>query len=870
MRSSVKQSVTLRTRLLGVFGLLLLTMPGGFGQVRRMADRKASGRLDDLARQLKNRIDGSLAPSLAPREVYEPERAVRKRNSAARVVLPKEPEPSPAGVATVTPAFGGFQALVDNFKVIPPDTEGAVGPQHVVTMLNSQVLIQSRTGAVRDNFPITLNNFWSPLDPTFTDTFDPRILYDAAADRWIACASVNGNNPQTALQAALLLAVSQTGDPGGAWNYFQTNFNAANTSTRQAVWGDYPELGFNANWVVVSVNIFGSSSGNYQNTNLYVFQKSDLYQKNGTGAHVAFSDGQGELTPVLDFDNQPDTLYLLQAFATGFGPAGSAAIRISKLQGPVGSETFTGGNGGLIRINDPWSDSGSGDADFGPQLGSTVKIDTGDSRLLNCMMRGGSIWCAHTIFLPYGAPARASAQWFQIDPVSSPPQVVQRGRIDDPTSTYFYAYPTIAVNKNNDALIGYTRLSANDYASAEFSFRTGTDPPNTMQPDVMFKQGEAPYVAVGSSSNNNRWGDYSATLVDPANDLGFWTLQEYAATPPQGRSREFATWWAQVLAPSSGLNCTYLLSQSVLSFTNDGGSGTLSVSTGAGCPWLAASNVPWVAVTGGTPGSGSGTVQYTVAKTANATDFRNGTVTVGGLTIGVQQGTAGGAQVPAFTAQAVVNAASYQGGSVVPGELIAIFGGNLGPPALQQPTVSASGVVATIAGGTRVWFDGAAAPMIYASAGQVSAVVPFGVQGRASTQVQVEYLGVLSAPIAIPVSSVLPGIFTLNASGKGAAIAATAGSTIVIYATGGGAMTPAVADGTTAHPTLSTLNPIPTARIGGVPATVAYAGVAPGIIAGVLQINITVPPGVSRGIALPVDVTVGGVTSQSGVTVTVQ
>jgi uncharacterized protein (TIGR03437 family) len=152
----------------------------------------------------------------------------------------------------------------------------------------------------------------------------------------------------------------------------------------------------------------------------------------------------------------------------------------------------------------------------------------------------------------------------------------------------------------------------------------------------------------------------------------------------------------------------------------------------------------------------------------------------------------------------------------------------------------------------------------------VSAVAPFGLQGRASTQVQVEYLGVASAPIAIPVATALPGIFTVNASGKGAAITAAAGSTIVLYATGGGAMTPAVADGATVQPTLSRVSQNVTARIGGVPATVAYAGVAPGIIAGVLQINLAIPAGVSRGSAVPVDVTIGGVTSQSGVTVTVQ
>ena len=212
------------------------------------------------------------------------------------------------------------------------------------------------------------------------------------------------------------------------------------------------------------------------------------------------------------------------------------------------------------------------------------------------------------------------------------------------------------------------------------------------------------------------------------------------------------------------------------------------------------------------------------AMTANATDVRTGTVTVAGQTISVKQGAASISPLPAFTAQGVVNAAGYQGGSVAPGELITIFGSNLGPSPSQQPTVNASGVVDTIAGGTRILFDGTAAPMLYASAGQVSAVAPFRIQGHASTQVQVEYQGVLSAPISVTVASASPGIFTVNASGKGAAIAAQTGSSIVIYATGGGAMTARVADGGTSFPTpLSRVSQNVTARIGGLP---DYAPVA--------------------------------------------
>src|ERR1035437_4398357 len=220
--------------------------------------------------------------------------------------------------------------------------------------------------------------------------------------------------------------------------------------------------------------------------------------------------------------------------------------------------------------------------DFGPQLGTSVKIDTGDSRLDNCLLRNGTIWCAHTVFVPYGQPTRAAAQWFQIDPSGTTPALVQRGRIDDPSGTFFYAYPTIAVNKNNEALIGYTRFSANDYASAMFAIRTPTDPLSTMQPGVLLKAGESTYVSPGARSGSNRWGDYSATVVDPANDVDFWTIQEYAATPPSTRTGAFGTWWAQVSGPFAGSNCTYTLAPANTSFDSSGGSGAGAVNTAAG------------------------------------------------------------------------------------------------------------------------------------------------------------------------------------------------------------------------------------------------------------------------------------------------
>ena len=862
----------LRLRPLGALCLAVLAQ-SAFGQARHDADARASASLAEIAHRPK-----SLAAegSVVQREVYEPERAIRRRNSAKPpAAFARQPEVAPAqAVAGTVPSFAGFQGLGDNFTAIPPDTQGAVGPNHVVTILNTQVMIQSRSGVAQTDFPVKLNAFWSPLG-TFNDAFDPRIFYDTAANRWIACSAVNGDTSNS----ALLIAASQSGDPAGKWNYYKINVGAANQ------WGDFPVLGFNANWVVVSMNMFQiRGQGSYIGTNLYVFSKADLYDSNGTGNHVTFSDTEGEFTPVRDYDSsQPNTLYLMQEFASEYtSDPSTGEIRVSKLSGAIGAETFSGGNGGTALIHSPWSDAGA-DADFGPQLGASTKLDTGDSRLGNCVMRTAKIWCAHTIFLPYGHPTRAAAQWFQIDPSQNPPSILQLGRIDDPGSTFYFAYASIAVNKNSDALIGYTRFSANDYPTAAFAYRTAGDPAGAMQPEVVVKAGETSYVNPGARTGSNRWGDYSVTVVDPVNDLAFWTLQEYASTPPLTRTGAFGTWWAQVTAPSTAPPCSYTITAAKTAFDNAGGTGTITVATSSACTWQAAANVPWIAIASGTPGSGNGTVRFAVAKTPGANDSRSGTLTVAGQTITLTQGAASGpGSAPAFTAQGVVNAAAMQTGAISPGEVITIFGTNLGPATIQRPSVIA-GQVDTIAGGTRFLFDGIAAPMIYSVSGQAAAVVPFALHGHSTTQLQVESQGTRSAAITIPVASASPAIFTTSQSGKGqgailnqdgsfnalSAPAAT-GSTIVIYATGGGILSPAATDGSLAQSPFGKLSQPYSLRIGGLPAAVSYAGAAPGIIEGVIQINAVVPNGITPSATVPIDITIGGVTSPAGVTVAVR
>ncbi|MCC6539104.1 MAG: serine hydrolase [Bryobacterales bacterium] len=228
---------------------------------------------------------------------------------------------------------------------------------------------------------------------------------------------------------------------------------------------------------------------------------------------------------------------------------------------------------------------------------------------------------------------------------------------------------------------------------------------------------------------------------------------------------------------------------------------------------------------------------------------------------------------PLATAAGVLNAASFRGGAVAPGEVITVFGERLSGGALTTARVE-NGRLATELGGTRVWFDGVAAPLVYTSAGQVSAIVPYSVAGKATTRMEVERLGVRSEAAVLNVAAAAPALFTSNASGSGPAAAQifAAERVAVLYATGEGLTDPLPGDGE-----LAVTQPLPKPRLpvkvllAGREVPVLYAGAAPGLTAGVLQVNVQVPEDLAAQPGpLPLVLQVGEARSPDGVTLTLR
>ena len=340
---------------------------------------------------------------------------------------------------------------------------------------------------------------------------------------------------------------------------------------------------------------------------------------------------------------------------------------------------------------------------------------------------------------------------------------------------------------------------------------------------------------------------------------------------------------SQTVAVSLNIAASRLtFSPAALTFDAAGTKTIAVASTGAPLGFAATANVPWLTVS-----SSSGVTPATVSVTAV-----QGTLPAGAYTGAVTLTAAGAAtQTIAVTfnvsttavpeVAALVNGASQAAGTAfAPGQIVSLYGRNLGPATGVFGTLATPSRFDTEAGGTRVRFNGVLAPVLYASTGQVNTIVPYEVSG--ATTVEVEFEGRRSAPIPIRIVEAAPALFTQDASGRGRAAIlnqdyglntpqrpAARGTVVMLYATGGGQTNPASSTGQIAGSDLRTLALPVNVTIGGRLAETLYAGAAPGLVTGLLQINVWVPADAPTGDGVPVSIQVGSAASPDGTTISI-
>jgi hypothetical protein len=412
-------------------------------------------------------------------------------------------------------------ATLAGFRFAPPDTMGAVGPNHFVELINGAFTVYDKNGNQLQQK--SDSQFFNSAGFAGTTGGDVRIQFDASTQRWFASAftgSATGNQ--------LVLAVSQTNDPTGSWNSVSFTGNTG--------FADYPTLAVDANAVYLTTNNFTSSTGSFTGVSLFTIPKASLLTA------VPTTTGMTSLQNL----SQPTYGFTLQV------PNDQAPVK-------VGSKMVAAQFNASQLIVTPINGTGLPGATLGTPITlavssavnppsaiqpiSGITIDALDNRIDGAICQVGNlIYLAHTV----SSGGRAAVRWTILNDTTS--SVVQEGTISEPGADIFM--PDIAANEFGEVVIGYSRSNATaptGYVSAYAIGGTTSGGVLTFGTPLLMHQGEDQYNAF-VTSNVARWGDYSAVTVDPSDHHTFWTVQEYAETRNDLGGGSFQSVWGTQVA----------------------------------------------------------------------------------------------------------------------------------------------------------------------------------------------------------------------------------------------------------------------------------------------------------------------------------
>ncbi|RIL07333.1 MAG: hypothetical protein DCC71_03200 [Proteobacteria bacterium] len=412
-----------------------------------------------------------------------------------------------AGAAHAVPAQveRGFVAATGG-AITPPDVQGAVGDAHVAIMLNGRwAVFDKQSGAPLVS--ASLADFWSAAGVASPNgPFDPRLLYDASSRRWFATAANAAFLPNQ-----ILLAVSNGEDPTGGWTGFAIDADASDQT-----WADFPMLGVDDEGVYVAVPMYAfADDDQVAAVDVLVVPKLDLVGPapsvaGGTIFQLLAPSAVGPVPqPVVALDGGGLPLPLVSGVAATPG-----AISIAHVAGTIDAPSVSP----LATIAVDAYEPPPRAAQPGPK--AALETSFGDLRsTASVVRRGGSLWAVQGVALG----ARAAVRWLELDAATG--ALRQEGVLSDPELHLFF--PSIAVNEHEQVVVGMSGSSASTFASAFAAVGERVGEAIEFGPLLLVREGLADYERV--RGGRNRWGDYSATVVDPADARTFWTFQEFVA-----------------------------------------------------------------------------------------------------------------------------------------------------------------------------------------------------------------------------------------------------------------------------------------------------------------------------------------------------
>ncbi len=434
-----------------------------------------------------------------------------------------EAQPSLGVLGGLTASGPGTGALLTDFAGIdtanasctcePPDPHLAVGPDHVVEVVNNAIAMYNKDGSVASP-PQDLALFLSPEvvnEEGFI--FDPVITYDELAERWVFAVVIGAE--ASAEETDLLYAVSDTSDPTGSWTE-QHRIDFGNVSP--GLFADFPRIGWNADAYVISFNMFDAFA--FIRVNVVTIRKSTALDANpATQAHFISerSSGGFTLVPAIMRDAQPgDPMWLVETndFENG------NAIRVVRMTNVLSSvPSYTDVEVPVSPYSFPLAT---------PQ--SLGFLNVGDTRMLSAEWRADRLVTAHSV----GGDGETSVRWYEFETGDVTPTLLQEGTINPGPGVYAY-YPSIAINAAGDIGMTYLQSSNRQFVAMYATGHVAGTAPGTLVHPLLVKIGDKSYKGV-------RGGDYSGIGVDPVTD-SFWAANEVILQGPENSL--WNTWIAE-------------------------------------------------------------------------------------------------------------------------------------------------------------------------------------------------------------------------------------------------------------------------------------------------------------------------------------
>lgn len=397
----------------------------------------------------------------------------------------------------------------------PPDPHVAVGPSHLVAVVNSSMAFFTKEGT--PGFQQDFDTFFASLFTAQMNKFifDPKVLYDRQAQRFVVIALDQETSSQ---RSRVLMAVSDDNDPNGDWHLYALDVKA--TVAGQISWGDYPGFGGNKDGYAIALNMFSFASDSFRGVQIVTIRKSTVLD-GGTAVTTSFLNTANDsftLQVAETFDNATSKLYCTSS-------ASESAIKVWTLDGLAGTPAAPTSQ--LVTVPSHVLPGGYSAPSAGDRF-----LDELDGRLINTVFRGNKLLTVHTV--KSNTDSRNRIRWYEFNqPNGGAATLAQSGEVIEPsTAPAHFHCGAISKNAVGDIGLIFTR-SRPDIKEGQVitipgiaadimrAARKSSDPAGFMGAPVLVQSSaESTY----GFSGINRWGDYAAITVDPVDDNKFWAI----------------------------------------------------------------------------------------------------------------------------------------------------------------------------------------------------------------------------------------------------------------------------------------------------------------------------------------------------------